>query len=75
MPYVYRFLNSEGKIIYIGKTVNIKNRMQQHFSKGHLPAECYRNVARIEYKKYNLLLEDSARFQIFDLAYRAYTLE
>ena len=52
MPYVYRFLNSEGKIIYIGKTINIKNRMQQHFNKGHLPAECYRNIARIEYKKY-----------------------
>ena len=52
MTYVYKFLNTEGKIIYIGKTVNIKSRMQQHFSKGHLPAECYRSVARIEYKKY-----------------------
>ena len=53
MAYVYRFLDSKGNIIYIGKTVNIGLRMQQHFSdKGHLPKECYNSVAKIEYQKY-----------------------
>ena len=53
MAYVYRFLDSKGNIIYIGKTVNIDLRMQQHFSdKGHLTKECYRSVAKIEYQKY-----------------------
>ena len=53
MAYVYRFLDSKGNIIYVGKTVNINNRMQQHFSdKGHLPKECYNSVAKIEYQKY-----------------------
>ena len=28
--WLYRFINSTGEIIYIGKTINIKNRMQQH---------------------------------------------
>ena len=28
------------------------NRMQSHFTKGHLPKECYRAVAKIEYQKY-----------------------
>ena len=53
MAYVYRFLDSKGNIIYIGKTVNIDLRMQQHFSdKGHLAKECYNSVAKIEYQKY-----------------------
>ena len=51
--YVYRFIDCEGNIIYFGKTVNIDLRMQQHFSdKGHLPKECYRSVAKIEYQKH-----------------------
>ena len=53
MSYVYRFIDEKGNIIYVGKTVNINNRMQQHFSdKGHLPKECYNSVAKIEYQKY-----------------------
>ena len=53
MAYVYRFLDSKGNIIYIGKTVNSDLRMQQHFSdKGHLAKECYNSVAKIEYQKY-----------------------
>ena len=52
MAYVYRFLDSKGNIIYIGKTVNMDTRMQSHFTKGHLPKECYRSVAKIEYQKY-----------------------
>ena len=52
MAYVYRFLDSKGNIIYIGKTVNMGNRMQSHFTKGHLPKECYNTVCRIEYQKH-----------------------
>ena len=52
MAYVYRFLDSKGNIIYIGKTVNMDNRMQSHFTKGHLPKECYNAVCRIEYQKH-----------------------
>ena len=52
MAYVYRFLDTTGKVIYIGKTINIHNRMKQHFRAGHLPVECYKSVSRIEYQKY-----------------------
>ena len=52
MSYVYRFISTEGKVIYIGKTINIHNRMKQHFRAGHLPLECYKSCARIEYQKY-----------------------
>ena len=52
MSYVYRFIDTTGKVIYIGKSINIHNRMKQHFRGGHLPLECYKNVSRIEYQKY-----------------------
>ena len=52
MSYVYRFIDGKGNIIYVGKTVNINSRMQQHFSNGHLPKECYNAVCRIEYQKH-----------------------
>ena len=42
--YVYIFKNYYDEIIYVGKTKNIKNRMKQHFTGGHLPEECYEQV-------------------------------
>lgn len=52
MAYVYRFIDIEGKVIYYGKTLNMQNRMNSHFTKGHLPKECYQSVAKIEYQKH-----------------------
>lgn len=50
MFYVYRFINHNNQIIYVGRTVNITTRMSAHFGKnGHLPADCYKSVARIDY--------------------------
>lgn len=50
--YVYRFINSDEKIIYVGKTNNLDRRYVQHFNKkGHLPSECYNSVWKIEYIK------------------------
>lgn len=52
MNYVYRFLDKNGIIIYVGKTGSIKPRMNQHFgTTGHLPSECYLSVETIEYIK------------------------
>ena len=52
MAYVYRFIDIEGRVIYYGKTLDMQNRMKSHFTKGHLPKECYQSVAKIEYQKY-----------------------
>lgn len=51
--YVYRFKNIDDKIIYVGKTNNIRTRMSQHFTSGHLPKECYDSVKEIEFIKLN----------------------
>ena len=52
-PGVYKFLNSEARIIYIGKSKNVHRRLfSQHFKKngvyGHLPEECYKSTCKIE---------------------------
>jgi excinuclease UvrABC nuclease subunit len=53
MAYVYRFKDINNNIIYVGKTAQtLDRRISQHLTKGHLPKECYRNIARIEYQKY-----------------------
>lgn len=43
---VYRFLNKDDEVIYIGKAKNLKNRLHNH---KHLPKECYEERVTIEY--------------------------
>lgn len=43
---VYRFLNNEGEIIYIGKAKSLRHRINGH---RHLPKEAYEEKASIEF--------------------------
>ena len=53
MAYTYRFKDKYDNTIYIGYTgQQMAERMNQHFTKGHLPKECYKSVAKIEYIKW-----------------------
>ena len=53
MAYIYRFIDSNNNIIYVGKTSQtLDKRIGQHFTRGHLPKQCYSCIARIEYQKY-----------------------
>ena len=53
MAYTYRFKDKYNETIYIGYTgQTMAQRMKQHFTKGHLPNECYKNVCVIEYMKH-----------------------
>lgn len=47
--FVYRFLDSDNNVLYVGKTETLNYRIRTHFTKGHLPKECYNSVAKIEY--------------------------
>lgn len=51
--YVYKFLNENNDIIYIGLTTNLKNRLtQQHFTKaGHLYEDVYNETSCILYSE------------------------
>ena len=33
MAYVYRFIDIRGNVIYYGKTLDMQNRMKNHFTK------------------------------------------
>ena len=53
MAYTYRFKDKYDNTIYVGYTgQKMGERMNQHFTKGHLPKECYQSVAKIEYIKW-----------------------
>ena len=43
---VYRFLNKNNEIIYIGKATNLRSRISSH---NHLPQKCYDEKVRIEF--------------------------
>ena len=44
--FIYRFLDELNQVIYIGKTINLANRIKSH---NHLPKECYANTKKIEF--------------------------
>lgn len=45
--YLYRFIDENNQIIYVGKTVqNLRDRFRGHY---HLPEECYEQTVKIEY--------------------------
>ncbi len=51
-PGIYQFFDSEGKIIYIGKALNLKKRVASYFSKLHdsrKTALLVRNISDVKY--------------------------
>lgn len=53
MFYLYRFIDSNDKVIYIGRTNDINRRiLKEHFSDNtHLPNNCYLEISKIEVAK------------------------
>lgn len=53
MQGIYRFKDKDNNIIYIGKAVNIKNRLKngRHRGEGHLPEHAYDDTVRIEFTR------------------------
>jgi len=67
-PGVYQFLNSNGKIIYVGKAKNLKNRVRSYFQHGKIfdakTKALITNIANLEFIVVDteieaLLLEDN----------------
>ena len=46
-PGVYRFLDSSGKIIYVGKAINLRKRVTSYFTKNHPDLKTRMMVRRI----------------------------
>lgn len=64
-PGVYRFFNAEGKLIYVGKAINLKKRIGSYFSKTHHDRKTLRLVSQIS----------SLEFTITDTEFDALLLE
>jgi hypothetical protein len=39
--YIYKFIDKNKQVIYVGKTDDIHRRINNHFNEGHLVDECY----------------------------------
>src|SRR5690348_6466111 len=50
-PGVYIMKDAQGKVLYVGKAVSLKRRVQQHFDRPHGPQipEMTRQVVEIDY--------------------------
>jgi len=55
---VYKFIDKDNNIVYVGKSKRLAARMIQHFrTDGHLSNDCYDNVASVFYCKLNTKIE------------------
>lgn len=62
--FVYKFVDDNNQIIYIGKTIRLPARMVQHFkTDSHLTDECYDNVKDVFYCS----LKTKAEMDIYEI--------
>ncbi|MDY2883457.1 MAG: GIY-YIG nuclease family protein [Romboutsia timonensis] len=52
---VYKFINNNDEINYIGKAINLNSRIVSH---NHLPEECYNSTFVIEYSEFETKTKD-----------------
>ena len=51
MDIIYKFINKEGEVIYVGQTKNIKDRLMTHLRTNFICEECYKEIEVIEHSK------------------------
>lgn len=54
---VYRFINKDEQIIYVGSAEDLLRRLRQHFEHGHLPDQCYNEVLYVDYAEFKTRTE------------------
>lgn len=54
---VYRFINKDEQIIYVGSAEDLLRRLRQHFEHGHLPDKCYNEVLYVDYAEFKTRTE------------------
>ena len=58
-PGVYRMYDAAGQVIYVGKAVNLKNRVRQYFQNGPKPPKVAAMVAHIQDFEYILTANET----------------
>lgn len=54
---VYRFINKDEEIIYVGSAEDLSTRLKAHFEHGHLPDQCYNEVLYVDYAEFKTRTE------------------
>ncbi|MBQ4291106.1 MAG: GIY-YIG nuclease family protein, partial [Muribaculaceae bacterium] len=54
-PGVYVYYDASGKVIYVGKAVNLRRRVSSYFNRDHESAKTRRLVANITDLKYHVV--------------------
>jgi excinuclease UvrABC nuclease subunit len=54
---VYKFIDENGLVIYVGKSKNLKTRLLSHKRSPHLAKSVYAKVRQIEYISYSKYLD------------------
>lgn len=66
---VYRLLDEEGNILYIGKSSQMKQRIMNHLrGRSNIPNECCSNIKRVEYLEFKTEV-DMDIFELYAISY------
>lgn len=67
---VYKFMDANNKVIYIGKCKNLKARFNSHKNEPHLAKKCYSEVRQIQYISYPSYMDAGVMERIFIAHYQ-----
>lgn len=62
---VYKFINADEEIIYIGKAKSLESRLNSHRNNPHLDENVYKEVKRIEYITYPTYMDAGIMERVF----------
>lgn len=54
---IYKFVDKNNNVLYIGKSKSLYTRIKQHFLNGHLDANCYKETNAIYYYNFDTQME------------------
>lgn len=63
--FIYKFMGKNKQVIYVGRSENINQRLQNHFNNGHLPQSLYHQTENI----YILKTESASEMALLELYY------
>ena len=65
--FIYKFLDKEGNVLYVGQTTNLIRRLYTHFkiTNCHLPSKCYDNTEQILFA----IVNDKKQADIYETYY------
>lgn len=67
---VYKFINTNNEVIYVGKCKDLNKRFNSHRNEPHLDKQCYSEVRQIQYISYPSYMDAGVMERIFIAHYQ-----